>query len=152
MDQRLLERVTEAYLRLGPDLLEPLLDLFGAARQVGGGDVHKLMIMMVVGLRTAAHPVFRERTAADVVKGSDLVPTLGVNSRSLAETLAIPRETVRRKVIELVDAGWLARDGHNLHYTAVAMRELAPFRKMVVRMAAANYETISDLQRKPTAA
>ena len=115
---------------------------------MGGGDVHKLMIMMVVALRTAAHPVFRERTA----KGSDLVPTLGVNSRSLAETLAIPRETVRRKVIELVDAGWLARDGHNLHYTAVAMRELAPFRKMVVRMAAANYETISDLQREPTAA
>jgi DNA-binding IclR family transcriptional regulator len=35
---------------------------------------------------------------------------------SLARTLGIPRETVRRKLVELHDEGWIIPDGRNLRY------------------------------------
>lgn len=137
MDEQFLEALTADYERLGADLLEPLVEVFRVARQIGGGDIDKVMIMMVVGLRTLAHPVFRTQRLADVLRKEPLAPTLGVNSRSLADALAIPRETVRRKVAELIEGGWLARERYTLHYTAQAMRDLTPFRTSVIRLAAA---------------
>lgn len=35
----------------------------------------------------------------------------GVTASSLAEALDLPRETVRRKCMQMVDEDWLARDG-----------------------------------------
>ena len=137
MDEQLLAALTTDYERLGAELLEPLVEVFRVARQIGGGDIDKVMIMMVVGLRTLAHPTFRTRRLADVLRQEPLAPTLGVNSRSLAEALEIPRETVRRKVAELIEDGWLMRQRYTLHYTALAMRELTPFRAAVIRLAAA---------------
>ena len=144
MDQRLLDALAGDDFSRAPALLEPLFDLVRVMRKIGDGDIDKLLIMSVVGLRTLAHPVFKTRPHQQVLAEETLIPTLGVNSRSLAETLPIARETVRRKVSELIAAGWLVRQGHNLHITVLAVREMEPFRAEMHRLAAAYFELVSD--------
>jgi hypothetical protein len=147
MDQQLLDDVARNYLRVGPTLLESFIEFISLSRRIGDGDMDKLLIMMVVGLRAFAHPVFRTRSPRDVFRDSELAPTLGINSRSLADALGrSPGRPFRRKVAELIADGWLVREGRNLHYTATASRELAPLRQELQRLAVAQYEAVASLQ------
>lgn len=54
-------------------------------------------------------------------------PRLDINLRSIAAFSGIPRETVRRKVAELVKRGWVVRAGNgSLAATAKAKADLEP--------------------------
>jgi hypothetical protein len=95
-----------------------------------GGDLQKHVILMSIAERALAHPAHRaqseaERCAADTPP----FPTRGVNVRSIAEALQIPRETVRRKVMQLVELGWVVADGQTLQLTPKAYRGLEPARE-----------------------
>ena len=146
MDENLLVAVTENYGRVSADLLEPLLEFLATANTVSGGDIDKLMIMIVVGLRSLAHPVFKHRRMRDVAASGGLIPTLGINSRSISDSLPIARESVRRKVSALLDAGWLHREGGHLHLTREGLAALTPVREKIQRLAVANYETVDRLR------
>jgi hypothetical protein len=146
VDEKLLHSVTENYGRVSADLLEPLLDFLATANKVSDGDIDKLMIMIVVGLRSLAHPVFKHRRMRDVAAAGGLIPTLGINSRSISESLPIPRESVRRKVMALIEAGWLHREGGHLHLTATGLSSLTPVRQKIQRLAVANFETVAALR------
>jgi hypothetical protein len=50
----------------------------------------------------------------------------GLNARSIADFSGIPRETVRRKVQDLIDLGWVERHGNDLRATDKARVELMP--------------------------
>ena len=147
MDEKLLASVTENYGRVSADLLEPLLEFLAAANRTSDGDIDKLMIMIVVGLRSLAHPVFKHRRMRDVAAGGGVIPTLGINSRSISESLPIPRESVRRKVTALIEAGWLHRENGHLHLTATGLSALTPVRQRIQRLAVSNYETVAALRR-----
>jgi hypothetical protein len=147
MDEKLLASVTENYGRVSADLLAPLLDFLSTASEVSEGDVEKLMIMIVVGLRSLAHPVFKHRRMRDVAVDGGLIPTLGINSRSISESLPIARESVRGKVMALIEAGWLRREAGHLHLTATGLSALTPVREKIQRLAVANYETVAALRR-----
>ncbi len=147
MDERVLKAVESNYVRVGPELIEPLLDFLMTARRTGSGDIDKIMIMIVVGLRTLAHPAFKLRDPEDILRDEPLIPTLGTNARSLASALPIARETVRRKVAELIEAGWLVRSRGQLHYTTEAGRQLIPVRARIVQLAVKNFEAISRLEK-----
>jgi DNA-binding Lrp family transcriptional regulator len=72
-------------------------------------------------------------------------PGLGANARRIADSLSIPNETVRRKVTELLDAGWLVRESGKLYFTALADQQLAPARELIEALAIENYQTIAAL-------
>lgn len=149
MDERLLAEVVTHYGRLSPDLLEPLLDLLATASVVSDGDLDRLMIMIVVGLRSVAHPVFKEASIRDFTDRGATIPTLGINSRSISDSLPIARESARRKVARLIEAGWLMRHDGNLHLTAKGLATLTPVRDKIQRLAVANYETLAGLAEAP---
>jgi hypothetical protein len=126
-----------------PDaLLKPLLTYLLTAREVAGGDLDLNIILLVVAIRTIEHPDFRAMSDAERLEATPVFPTLGVNSRSIAESSGIPRETVRRKVADLVKRGWLARRGSNLHFTAKAFAALTPIRAAREQLAVDYYELI----------
>ena len=45
---------------------------------------------------------------------SQVAHNRGVNVKSLADALDLPRETVRRKCVAMVEEGWLVREGNFL--------------------------------------
>lgn len=121
------------YASVAKDLIAPMLDLLALARPVFGGDLDKLLIVLVVATRTAEHPQVAAMDFGDVLSGRiEALPSLLTNVRSIADSTGIPRETVRRKVADLVAAGWIARKGDQLSYTVEASRALAPVREALI--------------------
>lgn len=104
---------------LSDDLVAPFLELLQLLRTICDGDLEKNIILLAIAARSVVDAEFRalsheERSSS----ATPLLPSRGVNLRSISDSSGIPRETVRRKVAELIDAGWIGQSGRNLHYTA----------------------------------
>lgn len=138
--------VADNYPRIATDLLTPLLKLMQLSREHCGGDADKFLVMLVVALRTTRHHEFAAYTPKQLASGeASVLPGLGTNGRSIAASLGIPKETVRRRVCELVDADWLARRNSRLYLTAKGYQALAPVREQIERLAACNYDVVARL-------
>jgi len=145
--------IAENYPALANDLLGPLLELLSLSRNACGGDAEKFLIMLVVARRTTEHELFASFPQDELLSGRiPVFPSLGTNISSVAASLGAPKETVRRKVADLVKAGWIVRQGNELRFTSVAYQELAQVRIAIERMAARNFETINELVRRSTSA
>jgi hypothetical protein len=138
-------RLDREFNALATDILAPLIDLLIVSRRYFAGDVDKFLLMLVVGVRTSADPRFLDLSEAERSDGDTSLPGLGTNVRSMAASLDMPRESVRRKVAEMIDAGWLAWEDRKLHLTARAYRELAPVREALKRLTLTNYKALSPL-------
>jgi hypothetical protein len=146
----LIRLVEDSYPVIAKDLLNPLLELLLLSRDYCGGDVDKFLVLLVVGIRTTEHKAFAVYSQAELLSGDiEVFPGLGTNVRSIAASTGIPKETVRRKVAELVEAGWFAREGHNLYFTGKAYQALAPVREAVERLAVRYHDVVADLARAP---
>ena len=130
-------------------LLRPLLHLLSVSRKACGGDVDKFLIMLVIAIRTTEHEGFATSTQAQLLSGEmPVFPTMGTNVRSVAESTGTPRETVRRKVGELIEAGWISRRGNDLQFTARAYQELADARVAIEELAVSNFQVVAELARR----
>jgi hypothetical protein len=144
--QQRLRLVAENYPAIALGLLGPLLDLLSSSREACGGDIDKFLIMLVVAVRTTAHKDFAGYSQAQLLSGEvPVFPSLGVNIQSIADSVRAPKETVRRKVSELVEAGWIERRGHELYFTARAYRDLAAVRERLEIMAVRHAEIVEGL-------
>ena len=147
--QGLLRLVAGNYPVIAHSLLRPLLDLFSVSRQACGGDMDKFLIMLVVAIRTTEHKLFATYSQAQLLSGEiPVLPSLGTNVRSVADSVGAPKETVRRKVGELVEAGWIARKDNELYFPALAYRQLGGARVAIEHLAVRNFETVADLVRQ----
>jgi hypothetical protein len=144
----LLKLVAADYPVIARSLLRPLLELLSASRDACGGDIDKFLIMLVVAVRTTEHSLFATYSQERLLSGEiPVFPTLGTNIRSIADSVRIPKETARRKVGELVEAGWIARQGNELRFTALAYQQLAGVRVAIERLAVQNFEVVTALAR-----
>lgn len=135
--------VSENYTAVARDLLNSLLDLMTVSRASCGGDVDKFLILLAIAVRASEHPSFRDLTTDDLAEGRFAVlPSLGINVRSISASLRIPPETARRKVSELIDAGWIVRQRRSLMFTGKGARETEPMRIAIARLAVRNFSTV----------
>jgi hypothetical protein len=126
------------------------LNLLSVSREACGGDVEKFLIMLVVAVRTTEHERFATYSQSQLLSGEiPIFPTLGTNVQSVAESTGTPKETVRRKVGELVKAGWISRQGNELRFTALAYQQLSGVRVAIEQLAVRNFEVVLDLARQP---
>lgn len=147
MRQDLRALAAEHYPVIATELLSPLLRLLMLCRKHCQGDVDKFLVLLVVAVRTTQHKDFARYTPEQLISGElPVFPSLGTNCRSIADSLGMPKESARRKVAELVAAGWLARQGNRLHFTAKAYLALAPVRVQIETLAVLNHETIARLR------
>ncbi|CAN5247181.1 hypothetical protein BH10PSE1_BH10PSE1_24470 [soil metagenome] len=147
--EALLDMVADSYPAIARSLLRPLLRLLGASREACGGDVDKFLIMLVIAIRTTEHEGFATSSPAQLLSGEiPVFPTLGTNVRSVAESTGTPRETVRRKVGELIEAGWISRQGNELRFTVLAYRDLGDVRVAIEELAVTNFQVVADLARR----
>jgi hypothetical protein len=131
-------------------LVEPFLRVLMVARECCGGDLDTALIMVAITLRSSRHPDFAklEEIAAD---SATPLPSFGTNVRSLAESTGIPRETARRKVQQLVDAGWVVREGTTLRYSALGYHAVEPVRVAIIDMYARGCIVVDELDSGSTA-
>lgn len=144
--------VADNYSAISLGLLSPLLDVLGLSRQACGGDMDKFLIMLMVAIRTTAHKDFASYTPDQLLSGAvPVFPSLGLNIASIAGSLGAPKETIRRKVVELVEAGWIERQGNNLCFTAAAYRDFVDVRDRIGKMAVRHHEVVEALLEGRTA-
>lgn len=142
--QELYRQLEARYPLVAADLLRPILEFLTTARELLGGDAEKILIMLVVSIRTKQHPDFPKLTATELEDDRiAMLPSLGVNVRSIAESTGIPKESVRRKVAELVEAGFLVRDENDFRYTPEGYKAVAPAREAIERLAVRNFQIVS---------
>ena len=143
----LLPLLRRHYAYLAKDLIAPLLDLLQVGREICDGDLDKLFIVLVVAMRTAEDRRILDLDLDDVLSGAvDIYPSLSTNVRSIADSTGIPKESVRRKVAALVEAGWILREGNSLSLTPHASRRLTPFREQMFQLAIRNRQLIETLR------
>jgi hypothetical protein len=130
------------------ELVAPFLDILQLLHALCDGDLEKNILMLAIAERTVRHPGFRATTNTQRLGGDlPVFPNIGVNARSIAESTGIPRETVRRKVADLVAKGWIAQSGRNLYFTEEGYRALSPGREAVERLAE-QYTAIVERRRE----
>lgn len=140
----LLEVVLANYGLVAKDMIAPMLKVLAQAHRAFDGDLEKFQIVMLVALRSA-----EAESAPGYSIGSGpppAIPSLGTNAKSVADSTGIPRETVRRKVVELIEAGWIARDRDGrLVYTLSGFERFAKIRDPLLRCLLAHYRTVAML-------
>ncbi|MBP8247716.1 MAG: DeoR family transcriptional regulator [Phenylobacterium sp.] len=130
-----------------------MLGLFSHCLIACDNDITKFMIMLVVALRTTMHRDFVARTQGELLSGEvPVFPSLPISVRSVGETLGLPKETIRRKVTELANDGWLVREHGRLYFTAAAYQQLSPVREQIEELAARYYEVVAALKAETEAA
>jgi hypothetical protein len=138
----------ENYPSVANGLLRPIVHVFSAARAVCDGDLDKFLMLLVIAMRTTEHPDFKHLTHSQIMTGEPAVlPSLGANIRSVAASLGIPKETARRKLADMVDAGWLVRVNWDIRLTAVGYAALDPARAQIQAMALSHHDLLSDMFR-----
>jgi hypothetical protein len=135
------------YAYLAKDFLAPLIEVLNIGRETCGGDLDKLLIVLVVAMRTAEDKRSLDIELEDVLSGAvEAYPSLSTNVRSIADSTGIPKESVRRKVAALVDAGWIRRDGNNLSLAPLASRRITGFREQMFQLSLRYHQLIETVQ------
>lgn len=92
--------------------VEEHLRLMTVLRRYFGNDMDKIMIMAAIGQQQLRDPALPQRAYAPASVGPLLGnPARYTNVDRIAAATGIPRESVRRKVNELIAAGWVERVG-----------------------------------------
>ena len=81
-------------------------------RRACDGDLDLFLVLTIIGERT-----FSPRSAPEAMSHNEFlegtvesVEPLAINLQSIADYSGIPRETVRRKIEQLIAKGWVRRD------------------------------------------
>jgi hypothetical protein len=81
-----------------------------------GLEYDKIIILAAIASRHVAGAIDGPGEIPGGARVRDSLLRWNGSTMSLARTLGIPRETVRRKLVELHDEGWIIPDGRNLRY------------------------------------
>lgn len=149
--RQLLPLLRRQYPYLAKDLIAPFLEALNFGRAACGGDLDKLFIVLVVAMRTAEDKRVLDIDPDDVLSGVvDTYPSLSTNVRSIADSTGIPKESVRRKVAALVEAGWIRRDENSLSLAPHASRQLTGFREQLFQLAIRHHQAILSVEGQET--
>lgn len=129
-------RIRENFGKIWPAHVTNLTGFLISARSAFDGDLDLFLVLAVIGDRTfASGRVPDAFTFDDFMSAQKVKPEpVSLNTYSISQFSRIPRETVRRKVQELVRRGWVERneDG-SLKATRKAAVDLLPLTEASVK-------------------
>ena len=137
--------IRENYSRIAPALLSALTDYLIVSRRQSD-DLDRQLVLLVIMLRSAMAPGFGDIPSERLLTGDiETLPTLWTNIRSIADSSGIPRETVRRKVNDLIQDGLVRRSGQLLTITPRAFPDNRFVVDKFIRLAAVSHATVEKL-------
>jgi len=136
-----MDKVDEAYVRqnfgqIWPRHVGTLTWFLIECRRHFDGDLDLFLVLAVIGDRTfAANNAPKDLTFEQFAsEGAGLVAAEHINQQSIADFSGIPRETVRRKIAQLIDKGWIERRPNGSYAaTPKARVDLAPLTETSLR-------------------
>lgn len=137
-DQRALVRrlLREEFTQFHPLWVERELAMLTLLRRTFGNDLDKPIILGAIGQFMFQNTHGASHRYDDHAGGNQPVrPSRLTNVESISTSTGIPRESVRRKIGELVEIGWLTRDAKGgLFVTAKAASELDDATQVIFRL------------------
>jgi hypothetical protein len=125
------------YARAAPAILAEVADWLAMVRRDFDGDYDRFLVLIVIALRTYAGAALERLTPEQAWEASvEAYDGLSTNIASIADSTGVPRETVRRKVGDLIGEGLIAKDGNLLQLTPRASRRYFDVRGRTVLLAA----------------
>ena len=113
--------LTRNFGQIWPVHVEHFTELLIALRQQFGGDLDRMLVLAIIGTRTLPHRRVHDLSYAEFMDGGVVDPHPNpINVQSISDYSGIPRETVRRKVLELEQLGWVEK--HESGYLVVSKR------------------------------
>jgi hypothetical protein len=144
-----IEYLRARYPEFADEVTGVLVDCLQEARSHFAGDLDMFLIFLGVASRTSEGPEIKELRLEDVLQGRlDAFPGLWTNVSSLSESLGVPRESVRRKVGELVDLGYVGRAGNRLAITPFASQRFTPLREKIFQMMMRFREIVEQVEAR----
>jgi hypothetical protein len=141
------ETIRANFGKVWPAHVSNLTEFLINARSAFGGDLDLFLVLAVIGDRSfASGRVSPSMTFEDFMSEKRVsTEPFSVNAYSISQFSRIPRETVRRKVQELVDRRWVERtaDG-SLRATRQAAVDLLPVTEAGVTYLARMSSILSD--------
>ena len=128
------DELMDNFGRIWPVHVEHFTELLITLRREFDGDLDRMLVLAVIGLRTL--PARRAAGASYAAFQAGRLPDLPspINVQSIADTSGIPRETVRRKVMALERSGWIERhEGGYLVVSPQARNELSAATEATMR-------------------
>lgn len=103
--------LNDEFARIHPLWVERHLAVLTGLRQIFGNDLDKPIILAVIGQFMFENGDYESKRYADQRDSErSLRADRLTNVESIATSAGLPRESVRRKVGELIDIGWVTRD------------------------------------------
>lgn len=117
-------------------------------RRSFNGDLDKALIMSVIGDRHFVQRVSATSPTLETLGQTETEGRPSVNAYSISQYTDIPRETVRRKVADLIKDGWIVSDvkGH-LSPTLKAANDLRDATQAALKFLASVNVVPSDVSR-----
>jgi hypothetical protein len=105
------QALQEDFHRLHPAWVERHILLLTTLRKIFGNDLDKPIILGIIGqVMFAQHYPNGESYASAFNRDEKFKYPLLTNIESISLSSGIPRETVRRKIYEMLETGWVGRD------------------------------------------
>lgn len=135
----------EEFGRIHPVWVERHLNLLTTLRAQFGNDLDKPIILAVIGQYMFSHATAPRSSYGEHLDPANAThPSRLTNIESVSTSTGIPRESVRRKVAELMEIGWLERDCHGgLVVTTAAAQGLDAASQRVFTLLAAVFEAVA---------
>jgi DNA-binding MarR family transcriptional regulator len=110
-------------------------ELMVELRQHFGGDLDRMLVLAIIGSRHLARRGIEEMSYRHFMSRDQSEPDPApINTQSIADYSGIPRETVRRKIRDLEELGWIRRTEQGyLFATKQAAQDLAPATEATLR-------------------
>jgi DNA-binding MarR family transcriptional regulator len=144
--------IDEAYLRknfgqIWPRHVGSLTWFLIECRRHFDGDLDLFLVLAVIGDRSfAAKNVPQDLTYEQFdASGTEFVEVERINLQSISDFSGIPRETVRRKVSQLLEKGWIERRASgSFAATSKARTDLAPLTEKSLRYLVSMAKALND--------
>ena len=143
--------LNDEFARIHPLWVERHLAILTSLRRMFGNDLDKPIILAVIGQFMFEYGVYESRRYVDQSEDDQsLHADRLTNVESVATSAGLPRESVRRKVGELIELGWIKRDSKGgLKVTAKATAALDGTTQESFRLLADMFvEIMSSLESK----
>jgi hypothetical protein len=151
MSSAMEERVRANFGRIWPVHVSSLTRFLIECRHTFDGDLDMLLVLAVIGDRTFSHRRANPALDFDAFQSreKEQTPPEDINVRSIADFSGIPRETVRRKVAQLLEKGWVTRnDDGFITASRQANTELEPLTRTSIRYIARMMALVDELNRE----
>jgi hypothetical protein len=129
------QTLTAHFGRIWPVHNDAFCELLVRLRRQFGGDLDRMLVLAIIGSRTLARGRIDGMSYDDfmALDRPDDEPA-PINLQSIADYSGIPRETVRRKLRDLEELGWIIRRNNGfLIASSKATQELAPATEATLR-------------------